>query len=188
LHHQYANVQHCIDVADFLYENNIETNIDVLMDPNHFVKCMDIVEQCKTSKNLFPIIAKTVLFEGSHRYVDDQHLEYLSQHIKRYPNMEWYNRVSKRPQTKVLLDNEKQINNDNYFIVHNLNHFKGWKCNLGVDIVKIDAFGNLKGNCGQDLKQNIYTTSTYKIEPVTCEQDVCPCSGETITSKWKQHA
>lgn len=183
VHHEFSNVNHCIAVADFLYKKGIEVNIDVLMDPQHFDKCKNIIEQCKKSNYLFPIIAKTVVFNGAHRYTSEQ-LEYVSEYIKRYPDMDWYNRVSKRVPTKYTIDGVVETNNS-YLINNNLNHFKGWKCNLGVDIVKIDAQGNIRGNCGQDLKQNIYTTDVYKIEPVICEQETCPCAGETITTKWK---
>jgi len=183
VHHEFSNVEHAIKVADFLYEKNIEVNIDVLMDPGNFNECKQIVEQCKQSKNLFPIIAKTVIFNGSHIYSTAQ-LQYMEKFIKRYPDLKWYNKVMKRPHTQYMIDDQLQ-NNNSYLINNNLNHFKGWKCNLGVDLVKINSAGDIKGNCGQNLNLNIYNLKGFEIKPVVCEQNTCPCAGETIVTKWK---
>ena len=183
VHHEYSDVAHSVEVADFLYEKNIQVNIDVLMNPNNFDECKQIVEQCKQSKNLFPIIAKTVIFNGSHIYNTEQQ-QYMERPIKRYPDLKWYNKVLRKPRTNYMIDGEVH-NNDNYLINNNLNQFKGWKCNLGVDLVKIDSTGNIKGNCGQNLNLNIYNLKGFEIRPVICEQDICNCTGETILTKWR---
>lgn len=183
VHHEYSDVAHSVEVADFLYEKNIQVNIDVLMDPRNFDECKQIVEQCKQSKNLFPIIAKTVIFNGSHIYNAEQQ-QYMERPIKRYPDLKWYNKVLRKPTTNYMIDGEV-YNNDNYLINNNLNYFKGWKCNLGVDLVKINSAGDIKGNCGQNLNLNIYNLKGFEIKPVVCEQDICNCTGETILTKWK---
>ena len=188
LHHEYSKIQHTINVADILYEKNIEVNIDVLIDPNDVQQCMDIVERVKQSKHKFPIIAKTVIIAGAHNYSDDEVLEYLEQPIKRMPDMDWYNSVCRKPRTHITIDNNIDINNDNYFLINNLNHFKGWMCNLGVDTIKIRNDGTINGNCGTELNRNIYNLQDFKITPIKCNQDVCPCSGESCTTKWNANA
>lgn len=186
LHHEFSNTEHCIEVADYLYSNNIETNIDVLMDPNNFDACKMLVDAVCASKMPFPVIAKTVVYDGAHKYTVEQ-LDYVMDSIKRYPDINWYKRVQRKPRTQFSVDSVKYTD-DNYLIVNDLNHFIGWKCNLGVDLVKIDRQGNVGGNCGVHLGYNIYDLPKINIEPITCNKDVCPCSGETIITKWKEHA
>lgn len=183
LHPEEGNVAHTIAVADLLYEKDIETNVDILMSPKQFDKCVSIVETVQRSKNKFPIIAKTVLFDGAHNYTDTQ-LEYMQEPLKRIPDMQWYDRVRRKARQTMVVDGKDVVYNDNYFVLNNLNHFKGWICHLGVDIVKIDHNGNVKGNCGQEVNQNIYTDKFFTIKPVICEQDICNCSGEMCATKW----
>jgi len=182
LHPEEADIKHTIEVADLLYEKDVETNIDILMSPDNFENCKKYVEQVKQSKNKFPIIAKTVLIDGAHKYNNEQ-IEYMKNPLKRIPDMTWYNRVKRKARTSMLVDGEL-IHNDNHFVLNDLNHFKGWMCHLGVDIVKIDHKGNVKGNCGQLVNQNIYTDNLFTITPVICEQDTCYCSGEMCATKW----
>lgn len=188
VHNEYSDIQHSVQVADFLYEQDIEVNIDVLMDHTNFDKCAQLVETACNSKNKFPVIAKTVIVNGTHKYTNAEHIEYVKSPIKRYPDMDWYNRVKRKPTTTILVDETEIVNNDNYFIINNINYFKNWMCNLGVDLVKIDGRGNVKGNCGQDLAYNIYTSNKLVIEPVMCEQNICICSGETCITKWRPDA
>ena len=184
LHPEESNVEHTVEVADLLYRKDIETNIDVLMDANNFEKSKKLVERSKDSLNKFPVIAKTVIIDGTHQYNKEQ-LEYLEQPIKRIPDMEWYNRVKKKATTQVLVDGATLVHNGNYFVNNNLNQFEGWICHLGVDIAKIDHAGYVRGNCGHEIGQNIYRDQTFKIAPVICDQMVCNCTGEMCTTKWK---
>ena len=64
VHHEYCNVSHIIEVADFLYKNKTNVVANVLMDPFHFDKCKDILNQLKKSKKRWPIIAKAVQING----------------------------------------------------------------------------------------------------------------------------
>lgn len=183
LHPEEADIDHTISVADLLYEKDIETNVDILMSPTDFNDCIKLVDRVQKSKNKFPIIAKTVLIDGKHNYNDKQ-LEYMQDPLKRIPDMKWYDRVRRKARTTMLVDGKDIVYNDNYFVLNDLNHFKGWICHLGVDIVKIDHKGNVKGNCGQLVNQNIYKDKFFKIAPVICEQDTCYCSGEMCCTKW----
>ena len=185
LHHESGDPAHCRSVAELLYDYRVETNIDVLMDPLHFGHCKRLVDAVTGGWKPFPVLAKTVLYDGKHRYNEEQ-LEYVRDPIKQYPDEDWYREVQRKPRTEFSIDGETHTD-DNYFMVNNLNHFEGWQCNLGVDIVKIDRQGNVGGNCGTDLGYNIYDLPDIEIKPVKCSKYICPCSGETITTKWRAH-
>ena len=195
VHREYANIDHIIQVCDILYEQGAFVNADVLMDPESFDYCSNIVEKLKESKYNWPIIAKVVNFNGSHRYTDTQ-LSYFNESVKRYPAQEWYESTSKKESTEVTItkDNDEVVvvKNDSWLTLNNLNHFKGWECNLGVDIVKIFANGQITGNCQQMLfeNHNLYDSNftnvfNPKLIPVICTKSVCSCNGEMICNKRK---
>lgn len=198
VHNEFAKIDHVIEVADIMYEEGIFLNADVLMDPDNFEKCQENIELLKQSKHEWPILAKGVYYDGKHRYNEDQ-LQFLVQPVKRMPGMEWYYEHHKKFPTETVLtyedDSRKQINGDGYIIANDLNRFRGWKCWLGVDTIKIFPDGRITGNCqqklyGSDDYYNIYKihfkhTFRPEIKPVICEQDICPCAKETVTKKHK---
>lgn len=191
VHREFANVDHLINVCDTLYEEGVFVNADALIDPQAFDECLDIVEQLKTSKHDWPIIAKIVHFDGTHRYTEEQ-LEYFTETIKRYPTLEWFESTTRKPLREVTIYNNKDIikvNNDNYLITNGLNKFKGWKCNLGVDFVKVFPDGRITGNCQQKLFGNLYAPNfidSYApvIKPLICNRELCVCSEETVIEKY----
>ena len=78
------------------------------------------------------------------------------------------------------------------------NYFKGWNCNLGVDLIKIFHDGRITGNCqqliyGLDNYENIYNnnfvnTFNPPVIPIMCSKTVCGCNGEIILKKWLDRA
>ena len=193
VHHEYAKVNKIMKLADYLYSAGKFVNVDVLMDPDNFEKCENIVELYTTmSINKWPLVAKSVLYNGQTRYTIDQ-LKYFEDPVKQYPDKSWFEATVKKPRTQIKIygDEITTTNNDGYIIQNNLNYFKGWMCNLGVDHVVISGSGTLKGNCGQILfekEYNLYDKDFVfepKIQPTVCKQQICNCSGETMITKWK---
>jgi len=195
IHQEFANITHLINVCDTLYEQGVFVNADVLIDPNAFDKCLNIIDSLKTSKHAWPIIAKVVNFNGVHRYTKEQ-LKYFDDSVKRYPTQEWYNSTTKKQRTAVSItkDNNKviEVSSDSWLTRNKLNHFYGWECNLGVDILKIFSNGSITGNCQQTIYggHNLYDSNFVNnfrptIAPVICSKSICSCNGEMICNKRK---
>jgi organic radical activating enzyme len=196
VHSEEANPDHIIQVADTLFELGVFVNADVLMAPDNFDKCKENLEKLKSSKHPWPIIAKGVYYNGSHRY-DDTQLEFLEQPFKRIPPMDWYHQTHKKIPTQTVLKYQdgktETLEGDGYLIANDLNRFYGWQCNLGVDTIKIFADGKITGNCQQvlyGLKEhyslydpNFVEVFAPEIKPVMCSKLICPCAKETITHK-----
>lgn len=200
VHHEFSNIPQIKQLMDFLYDSYIETNVDVLIDPAKFNKCINIVEELKLKTKPWTIIAKIVLFNGTSRYSSEQEY-YFDNMYKRMPPMDWYNIVKKKETSLITINTDTdsfQTNNNSWFALHGVNKFKGWKCNLGVDILKIESNGTIHGNCGQFLygekfKYNLYDKNFIKnfnpeIKPVICTKETCPCSGEAATTKSRLNA
>ena len=195
VHREFANIKHIIEVCDTLYEQGVFVNADVLIDPLAFEECLEIVEALKNSKYEWPIIAKVVHFNGAHRYTETQ-LEYFDESIKRYPSLEWYQQTTKKPLTEVKItqDDDKiiTVQSDSWITRNKLNYFKGWECNLGVDIIKIFPDGRITGNCQQSIlgnvnlyQQNFKENFNPQIIPVICTREICGCNEEIICNKRK---
>ncbi|SVA43260.1 uncharacterized protein METZ01_LOCUS96114, partial [marine metagenome] len=57
-HHEFIDIDHFMKVGDFLYECDLNIGALMLMDCEHWDKCVAIVEKMKTSKQPWIIEAK----------------------------------------------------------------------------------------------------------------------------------
>jgi organic radical activating enzyme len=200
VHHEYARIPKILKLADSLYAIGVFVNVDVLMDPASFDTCIENIEQLKDSIYKWPIVAKVVHYNGETRYKEDQK-KYFDDPIKRYPDEDWFNETLKKPRTEVYITNNQNetitTNSDSYLTLNKLNYFKDWRCNLGVDLIKIFADGKITGNCQQIIYNsnehpNLYqkdfvTNFNPKIQPVKCTKNICGCNGEIILKKWLEN-
>ena len=196
VHSEAADAAHIIAVADTLFDLGVFVNADVLMAPDIWNQCHNNLELLQHSQHPWPIIAKGVYYNGSHRYNEEQ-LRYFDDPFKRKPPMDWYHQTHKKIPTKTVLKYSdgysETLEGDGYLIANDLNRFYGWKCNLGVDTIKIFADGKITGNCqqilyGEDDHYNLYADDFVNIfapniQPVICGKLICPCAKETITYK-----
>ena len=195
-HHEQIDVEHTITVCDLLYDKKVNFTAMVLMDPFAWDKCIGIVEHLKTSKHRWCIDALEVL-HSTIKYTPEQK-EYISSSLKRYPNVFWWLKTTKRyksiKKTTVYFDNSKSKNvPTNWLTLNKFNHFFGWECNIGVDTFFINKIGHLTGACGQllygqDFYYNIFDKDFSekfkpKIQPVICSKTDCLCQPEVNTSK-----
>jgi organic radical activating enzyme len=200
VHHQRVDVDHIIKLANLLETKNTTYFADVLMDHTAWYKCVDIVNQLSSAKNKFAVFAKPIQLNGVTMYNDAQR-EYLSKSLKQYPSIKFILRnfrkllrVANTKITAIFDDGSKETTrNENYFNIHMLNKFKGWNCNIGVDLVFINRQGKLTGACNQrlfdlDFEYNINDADfsfSPKIKPAVCEQEFCMCPGEAALAKRK---
>jgi organic radical activating enzyme len=199
VHHQFVDLNHIKQVIKILQDKKIEFVVNVLMDPDNFDKCKKIIENLKTKKNKFTLIAKYVHFNGMTRY-DENQKEYFENHIKQYPSL-WdsiFNKNKIQPlRIKVVTENDQKIKvkNDSWFSLNKLNHFQGWSCNLGKDHIVIQSNGIISGNCnqkiyGSDSYYNLYDNQFKEkfipiIQPTICKKNTCECKNEIVIRKNK---
>jgi organic radical activating enzyme len=193
-HHQYADIQKFKDICDYLYTQNVVVSASVMMDPNEWNKCIDVVEELKLSKNRWTIRYSELLGHGI-TYTEEQ-LRILDLHRARGPNPFWFWKNNKYYKSKVVVttDTGKRIKlKDNSILLNRWNNFYKWECSLGVDWVHIDHSGTVSGTCNQSLynekqKYNLRDTDfalkfNPKIQSVICKQFSCNCMAETNMPK-----
>lgn len=195
-HHEAVDVTHTNAVADILYDKKVWVNAIVLMDPNVWDKCIDIIAGLKTSKRRWSITAVEV-FHSTIKYTQEQ-FDYISDSCKRLPNPIYYFFYKKTIYKKatVFFDNgSKKTVGHNWLLLHKLHKFNGWSCNIGIDTFVINKRGELSGACGENLynlpyKFNIYDPKFKEayapnLIPTTCHKALCPCTPETNARKEK---
>jgi MoaA/NifB/PqqE/SkfB family radical SAM enzyme len=201
VHNEHADIDHIISVADYLFSSKIMVVANVLMDPKNFDECKNIVEKLKTSKYPWPIITKTVFFDGIPKYTVDQESYFKETNKHRLPDKElvkdFYKGNPDGNRYWVTFENGKEyeLPHDRWIALDKLNHFYGWKCNLGVEAMQITMDGNLTGNCMQPLYGD---TEIYNIldpmfcekfnpvlNPVICKQITCTCTTDIHFNKFK---
>jgi hypothetical protein len=193
VHHEYAKVEHIIQVADLLYDKKVNVVANVMIDPSAFEKCQGLVTMLRASKRRWPILVMAVHFDGESKYNDEQ-LTYFKKKLKRIPNLFWWFTLKYAVRTKlwVIEDFKKKRVQDYWFLLNGKNKFKGWQCNLGVDHIELSMTGDVGGTC----KEMIYNTTPYNIysanftevfnpviKPTVCSKDKCLCGNEIAISK-----
>jgi MoaA/NifB/PqqE/SkfB family radical SAM enzyme len=195
-HHERVDSKHLAEVADILYSKDVWVNATVLMDPNHWNKCLGIIDDLKKSKNRWPITAIAV-YHPTIRYTEEQK-RFFKRSLKRIP-WPWYylkcKRLPHRVPTLYHSDNSKKKVPHNWLKINELNKFKDWSCDIGLDTLCIDKDGRLRGSCGSsiynlDFFYNIFDKDfkekfNPELNPTICKFDICSCMPETNTRKHK---
>ena len=203
-HAAQGNLDHHIAVADVLYQKGKKVTVLVLMDPNCWDQCIDVVNYMKQhSKYPWFIETKTIVDTSilTVKYTANQK-EYLKTEIKRIPNIFWFiknirlllSKAVKRHKSVATLNTGiKLFARSSTYINKNFIKFKGWNCNIGLESVYINWDGSIKGSCGQTLfnlnssfnilDQNFVINFNPLLVSSTCQMNVCNCLPETHISK-----
>jgi len=211
VHHAQCDVEHIKKIMDVIYnKGTIMTAANVLMDPDHWDKCVEIVDELCAHPNPWVVKTKMLLeVEGDDRgsinnnYISE-HIEYMREKIKRFPPQEYIYKMKELGNIELDKTAAKIVMNDGSIEPHNtfdffknkINTFYGWECNIGVDRISVQANGRLQGSCGEldILGGNIFYihdedfTEKFTmdvIKPTKCTRIFCSCNAEIRLPKRK---
>jgi organic radical activating enzyme len=198
VHHERVDPEHLSKVGDIIYKNNIAMWASVLMDPNHWNKCIGIIETLCKSKYDWSISADQIHGQ-SLEYTEDQK-RFLNNRIKRSNNLfyEFFVNKLKRPKyfkPTIYFKNSKEKVSNHWLLLNGYTDFVGWECNVGVDTAFIDKKGDIRGSCGNKLFNknfyyNIYDVNfkenfSPELTPTICHMSNCWCQPEVNCTKVK---
>ena len=198
VHHQRADANHLKEVADIIYKNKVAVWVSVLMDPNFWKKCIDIIDILKQSKYQWSITANQIHWD-SLEYTEDQK-KFLNKRVERKNNLffEYFVNKFKRPKyynPTVYFQNKNKKVPNHWLLLNGYNNFKGWLCNIGLETIFINKEGNIQGSCGntlynKDFYYNIYDINfknNFKpqLSPSVCQMQRCICQPEVNCTKIK---
>jgi len=170
-----VDIAHFVEVADTLYESGTEVLGMMLMDAQEWNRCVDYVNIMLNSRLPWNVQAKEVVSSPG-RDIDSytkEQLAYLKDPIKRFTlskDISEYRHIE-----SLGFYGDKQFPaTANTHIMNKQNYFKGWKCNMPLERIAIDAGLNVSGSCGVKFD---------KLEPVVCPKDCCDCQPDTHITK-----
>lgn len=198
-HHEFADVDHIIQVADLLYSRDVKGGVSVLMDALYWDRCVDIVEHMKTSKMNWAIQTKEIVDSpgrGMDAYSPEQ-LHYLEISTKRIPDgshlLKHLQSIKLHDSITMFNDGTVRMAKPNAYITNKWNNFKGWSCDVALESLVIRWDGTVTGSCQEPAFNtlfNIYSenfltefTLDADFKSIVCTRDECACPPETHISK-----
>jgi len=196
-HHERIDVEHIKELADMLWSKHNNVICDVLMDTKAWDKCVTIVDSLLESKTSFPVNVKPIKLGKCTQDTSYDQSQYLLDQRKRNPKQEEiFKPKRKKPPVQLTYEDGSTKNvSKNFVLINNLNNFKGWTCNLGVDTIFINFDGSIGSVCGNSLlgfksgDYNLYDAELPSkfnpvINPVTCAQKKCMCQVGFLLEKY----
>lgn len=196
IHHERVDLDHIVEVAEILLDKKVAVSAAVLMDHTNWDKCMDNLNYLLSSKRQFIVYAKPIYIDGKTTYNTEQ-LSFLETDMKRGPSEEdklWMlPKFSNIPVNTIFFDDGTSMNTsaDHWLMMNDLNHFKGWKCSLGINSISILRDGRITGFCEAKLfgMNDYYNLNDFhldfkpKLQTVICHKDDCVNSIEALLNK-----
>lgn len=190
-HHEQADVDHIIEVVN-LIKDDCQTNIQMLMDINHFDKCVAIFEKLRENTTV-PIQIKKLQTEfGKHNWMPytDSQLKIM----KELHSQTFSRPTSKKNKTSLgincFYENGEVLRQGNHELIQaGLNKFYNWKCNIGRDLLVIKPNGNVipANACNNNIiLGNIKKDPTginLLTESVVCKYKECTCGSDIEITK-----
>ncbi len=195
VHHEQADPYHIAQVGDAIYNSRVATWATVMMDPDHWDKCVNIINVLKQSQRKWSISA-TQIQHQSINYTDEQK-KFLDKKIYRDNNLLYEifvnRKVPKYSGPKITANGLTKKVPEHWLLLNGFDNFKGWLCNVGIDTVFINKLGDIKGSCGNKLYGESYYFNLFEvnfkevfepdIKPVICEMTRCICQPEVNCTK-----
>jgi organic radical activating enzyme len=202
VHHEFADIDHSIEVLDYLYSQGISGTALVLMDASAFDYCKSIIDRMQASKHPWFIEAKPVVqSEGKdvHSYTQEQQ-DFMKQDLKRVPDSDFIlkNMHLFRTHDSIAMydDEEVELKRSSDYINERVNNFYGWNCNVPLENLVISFDGTVKGSCNanlfKDYNINVFSETfeedfndgRFELKTITCPFNSCECQPDTHITKW----
>ena len=202
-HQKDVDIDNFVAVADYLFERGTDVSALMLMSANVWDRCIFLIEKMLTSKHPWIIQAKEVVDAPGLDILsyDQSQLDYLKQSIKRVPSSDWIINNLHRfriHESIALYENEAAVPAPpNYYIIHQINNFKKWNCNVAIENLVITHDGSVSGSCQEqifaDTSINMFSEdfeerfnrSAMQLKTIVCPRNSCSCQPDTHITKWK---
>ena len=186
-HIEYVQLRHFIEVVQGV-SNRTRTHVNVTMVPTRFEECVKNAELIAENCPQVTITLKPLLIDfGSSMY---EYTEPQRAAMLRWPERKVTNLTSgcRGLMRKVYDDGSTELVKAAYLIVKSENRWRGWKCNVGVELLSVAKDGYVyRGVCRQGGRLGHIRDKQLRLpsDSVLCEKAVCHCVSDILTSKRK---
>jgi organic radical activating enzyme len=186
---EYSNRYHYVALAHLL-NKFMRTHVNLMMHPDHFDLCIDVVEEIvrdvpNVSIALQPLSVdfKDELYNYTKEQMDIINDQYELYGSKVKWDTDWpIFRGSMR-----VIGEKEMTSSAHRFISEGVNNWKGWRCYAGVEQIVIDANGQVwRGWCNEGGSLG-FIEEYVKLpeEPIICGRDYCHCNFDIMCTKEK---
>ena len=177
------------------------TSVQVLMDASNFDKCVEHFNYLISHNHGTRIVAKkaeTVLGSGEWMDYSQSQQEWLTESLRMtnendsMPSL--YQRTKEVINRKVMASfgNDEWQTSNKEIILNDWNHFLGWKCKIGIDMLSIRSNGDIKPSsaCFNEIILGNYKDPEFSlVMPISeyiCKYNSCFCGADIEIEKYKQ--
>ena len=199
-HAHTANREHIEQVVRILAPYAY-VSVQLLADIAHFDKVMydfDYFIEHLPGVNITPKKGQIMLGYGEWMPYTDSQLEWFQTALRKTEenNQRDYIVDEQREQKFIRTvfagyENEIWETNNKDLTINDLNHFNGWHCNIGKDMLCVRADGTLKPSsaCFDEISFGNYKTDIslkdFRTNGYVCRYDSCFCGADLEIEKWK---
>lgn len=184
-HSEFANKEHIIDIINTI-KDFCSIHVNFTMLPSKFEECL---ETAITINRLFPNISLTL--KPLLKNFGDEMYDYEERHIQVLKEIRFKYNVTEnisRGSLRNFFDSGETLKYKAVdFILRNENHWKGWKCHIGIELIYIDYKGDVyRGTCKQGNKiTNIHLNENFSFpnDAIICQKETCHCITDIMTTK-----
>ena len=179
-HSEYTDIEHYKNVLDFLYEKKVKAECLLMMDTKNWDSCLENFYNLLDSKYPWMIHVKSLRstdFYNPDDYNEEQ-INFFKQPIKRLPDADsLIDRLQDLHIFKSLYIDEIK-GTHGLMELHDLENmsFKNWQCDILKSRLKINAVGNVTGNCYNGFSDlNLFDNNfAYKLKHQNIDNFTCP--------------
>jgi organic radical activating enzyme len=179
-HWEFCEQEHIMQVARIAVRNNVFTKVNILTKVDKFDESYKLAEEIAylvpgsitEIRTIRPKMGKLL-----DNYSDEQ-LKRLKEKI-----LFGSSKVRKKSQ-EVYIEQGERLK-PQVCIAKRENSWKGWKCHVGLQLIKIYQDGSVfRGNCRVGGKiGDINGEINFPSEPIICSEDYCKCTTDIMTTK-----
>jgi hypothetical protein len=178
-HPERADLHHFSEVAN-VASSKIRTHLNVAAPPSHFEKALGAAEHLAANCTDVTILLKPMLVDFK-----DRLYPYTDTQLAMFRDRKFVARTT-RPVVSIrgtmlaqYSDGQTQAVEPAQFIVSDLNHWQGWECSAGLELISIKFSGEIyRAVCGEGGPiGNIYFPRRFSLplSPVVCTRKSCTC-------------
>jgi MoaA/NifB/PqqE/SkfB family radical SAM enzyme len=188
-HYEFANLEHVEELIQLL-NNKLNIHVNFTMLPLKFNEIYEIVGLVSTRFPNISLSLKPLLVGfGDEMYPYKKEQIDVMENFKTTSSQYFDDFPTRGSMNKVYYDSYKERYLATDFILKKENHWKGWYCNIGLELLYIHYNGDVyNGICRQGGKlTNVFNLGHFALPStaIKCAKDTCHCLTDIMTSKFK---
>lgn len=198
-HSENADYKHCTEVANILNDADVRVGLQVCMLPENEDICFDALDYMNMNARSHSLNAKALRVTLCSSETFD-YSEKAREYFKKYSGgRPLGNKNPKQFKGDHIRDmrfrntrtGNTEVSDPNKLMVEGRNSWKGWMCNIGIETLNVDMWGNVSSgsSCNPDISHGNIRSPKEIVFPnngVLCNYDWCSCIADIRVTKYKQ--